>query len=216
MLAFQSLKSLMAIEYRAGQNICAGGWVAAALLFSTLFPVTAFAQSMPEKWGAFLAGGLSTIAIHDLGHMAVAEYHNVKFRYDGFTIVYPDAELTESEHLRISSAGFQAQWVASEIALRKLAHDETLTPGARSFSRGMVAGHVVITLAYMTFLNDHRDGDIEGMSQASGLSNNELALLVAIPATLDSWRLIADDVPKWVPRLSVAFKGIGLAAIWTF
>jgi hypothetical protein len=192
------------------------GWLAKAMLFSLLFPVSAIADFSSEKWGAFLGGGLSTIVIHELGHMAVAEYHDIDYQYDGVTIIYPGADFTDSEHLRVASAGFQAQWIASEFALGKLARNETLTPNSRSFSRGIVAGHAAITFAYMTFLKDHDDGDIAGMSQASGLSNNELALLVAIPAVLDTWRLTANDVPGWVPNLSLAFKGLGLAAIWTF
>jgi len=163
-----------------------------------------------------LAGGFSTLVIHEIGHMAVARYHDTKFKYDGVTIVYPDADLTESEQLRIASAGFQFQWVASEIAFGILSRDKQLTPRSRSFTRGIIAGQIAITLAYMTFLKNHPDGDIQGMSDATGLSNDELALLVAIPAALDSWRLIAKNVPGWVPKLSIAYKGIGIVAIWTF
>ena len=185
-------------------------------LIVLLIPQTVIAESSSEKWGAFVAGGFSTLAIHELGHMVVARYHDINFEYDGVTIVYPDADLTDSEQLRIASAGFQFQWIASEIAFGVLARDKQLTPRSKSFTRGIIAGQIAITLAYMTFLKNHPDGDIQGMSNASGLSNDELALLVAIPAALDSWRLIAKNVPGWVPKLSIAYKGIGIAAIWTF
>jgi len=187
-----------------------------ASLIVSIIPSTVVAESSSENWGAFAAGGFSTFVIHEIGHMAVASYHGTSFEFDGITIVYPDADLTESEQLRISSAGFQFQWIASEVAFGVLASDKQLTPRSRSFTRGIVAGQIAITLAYMTFLKNHPDGDIEGMSTASGLSNDELALLVAIPAVLDSWRLFAKDVPGWVPKLSIAYKGIGIAAIWTF
>jgi hypothetical protein len=185
-------------------------------LIVLLMPPIVIAESSSEDWGAFVAGGFSTLVIHELGHMAVARYHDTNFEYDGVTIVYPDADLTESEQLRIASAGFQFQWIASEIAFGVLSRDKQLTPRSKSFTRGIVAGQIVITLAYMTFLKNHPDGDIQGMSDATGLSNDKLALLVAIPAALDSWRLIAKNVPGWVPKLSIAYKGIGIVAIWTF
>jgi hypothetical protein len=194
-------------------NTCQASLVGLIVL---LIPPTVIAESSSEHWGAFVAGGFSTLMIHELGHMAVAKYHNTEFEYDGVTIIYPDADLTESEHLRIASAGFQFQWIASEIALGILSRDKQLTPRSKSFTRGIVAGQVAITLAYVTFLKNHPDGDIQGMSEASGLSNDELALIVAIPAVLDSWRLIAKSVPGWVPKLSIAYKGLGIAAIWTF
>ena len=71
------------------------------------------------------------MAIHELGHIVVAESQDINYEYNGVTIIYPDADFTESEQLSIASAGFQAQWIASEIALRKL--DESLNPGTRRY-----------------------------------------------------------------------------------
>ncbi len=191
-------------------------WAKICLIFGLLLSNHVLAESYTENWKSFIAGGFATILVHELGHMAVAEIHDVDFEYDGVTIVYPQQNFTSSEHLRIASAGFQTQWIASEFALRKLAKPDPMSRKARSFTRGIVAGHVAITVAYLTFLKNHNDGDIQGMSQATGVSNNELALIVAIPAVLDSWRLTAKDVPAWVPKLSVAFKGLGISAIWTY
>jgi hypothetical protein len=192
-----------------------GQWVAIVMI-SLFFPVDAFAESLPKKWGPFVAGGFSSIVIHELGHIVVAESLDVNYKFEGLTITYPNSNLTDSEHLRISSAGFQAQWIASEIAFMSLDPENPISPTKKSYIRGIVAGHAAITFAYLTILKDHEDGDIEGMSQASGISNNKLAMLVAIPAILDSWRMFAKDVPSWVPRLSVAFKSMGIGAIWTF
>ncbi len=206
----------MPFKKRSSYHTCNVCKVMVAGLLILLIPPTVIAESSSENWGAFVAGGFSTLAIHELGHMAVARYHDTDFEYDGVTIVYPDADLTESEQLRIASAGFQFQWIASEIAFGILSRDKQLTLRSKSFTRGIIAGQIAITLAYMTFLKNHPDGDIQGMSDASGLSNDELALLVAIPAALDSWRLIAKNVPGWVPKLSIAYKGVGIAAIWAF
>jgi len=41
-------------------------------------------------------------------------------------------------------------------------------------------------------------------------------LIAAVPAVLDAWRLLGDDVPQWVPMLSVASKGLAATWIWTY
>lgn len=41
-------------------------------------------------------------------------------------------------------------------------------------------------------------------------------LLGAVPALLDGWRLFGDQVPAWIPVLSIGFKGAALTAIWTY
>ena len=94
-------------DHRSKQFVSVGGWWAKAIFFALLIPVNAFADLSSEKWGAFIGGGLSTIAIHELGHMAVAEYHDIDYEYDGVTIIYPGSDFTDSEHLRVASAGFQ-------------------------------------------------------------------------------------------------------------
>jgi len=57
---------------------------------------------------------------------------------------------------------------------------------------------------------------VVGMADATGLSNNQIALALALPGALDAWRLFGNDVPKWVPGLSLAGKGMGMAWIWTY
>ena len=80
----------------------------------------------------------------------------------------------------------------------------------------MICAHLGISAAYLTFLRNHPQGDTYAMAEATDLSTAQLAALLAIPATLDAWRLFADDVPAWVPALSVGSKGAGLVAIWTW
>jgi len=41
-------------------------------------------------------------------------------------------------------------------------------------------------------------------------------LLALAPALLDGWRLFGDQVPRWVPALSIGFKGAALTALWTY
>ena len=182
---------------------------------SSAFPSEWKFSQLNNHQGAFYLGLLTGFAGHELGHFAVAEVEDVKAEYDGITIVYPDEDLSDREQLRVSSAGFQAQWLISETALRYRSY-HTLTEGGDNFNAGLVWAHLGITAAYLTILKNHKDGDIEGMSQATGISNNGLALMVAIPAALDAWRLMGSDVPDWVPIVSVGSKGLGIAAIWNF
>jgi hypothetical protein len=145
----------------------------------------------------------------------VADAFGFETDRDGLTIIYPGAIMTDAERLQVSSAGFQAQWLVSELALR-YRKDRKLTDFSDSYNAGLVGAHLAITAAYMTVLRNHEDGDLQGMSEATGISNDKLAVFVAIPALLDTWRLFGKNVPEWVPSLSVATKGIGVAMIWTF
>ena len=181
-------------------------------------------QASAESWelnryknnkGAFLAGFFSGYAAHELGHIMVADSFGFDAEFDGVTIVYPGAIMTDAEQLQVSSAGFQVQWLVSEVALR-YRKDRKLTNFGDNFNAGLVGAHLAITAAYMTVLLNHEDGDLQGMSEASGISNDKLAVLVAIPALLDTWRLFGNNVPEWVPALSAGTKGIGFTWIWTY
>lgn len=192
-----------------------------SLLVSTLFfPVTAycagwsFDDAQPEL-GKFALGFVSGIIAHEAGHYVVATSKGYKVSHDGLSIVYPDANFTDSDHLKVASAGFQTQWLFTELILRDSNGKEMREPPG-NFGAGMVCAHLAITLAYMTVLKDHKQGDIAGMAQATGRTNNQIALALAIPGVLDTWRLFGSQVPEWVPHVSLLGKGIGIARIWTY
>ena len=168
-----------------------------------------------ENGGAFLAGFASGYAAHELGHIIVSGSQGVDYEFDGVTIVYPGANMTDRQHLRVATSGFQAQWLVSEAALR-YREKRAMSDFGDSFNAGLVGSHLVITAAYLTILKDHEDGDLLGASDATGISTDRLAALAAIPALLDAWRLFGKDVPKWVPALSLGSKAVGLTAIWTY
>ncbi|RJP95707.1 MAG: hypothetical protein C4518_00795 [Desulfobacteraceae bacterium] len=79
----------------------------------------------------------------------------------------------------------------------------------------MVVFHLAATAAYITFLKSHEKGDIVGAAKATGLSTDQVALMAAIPALLDGWRLFAKHPDAWVPVLSAGIKGIGIVVIWS-
>ncbi len=162
----------------------------------------------------FLAGMLTGIVVHEIGHGIVATAEGYDIGVDGFSIVYPNARMTRSSHLEVASAGIQTQWLLSEAILRK--YEARPAAGLSQHHAGMVMSHIAITAAYLTFLNNHPDGDLIGIEEATGLSTDTLAALLILPAALDYWRLTGKDVPRWVPAVSAGYKGAGLAAIWTY
>ena len=194
-----------------------------SLILLIIFPLFASA-ALAEPWkleraqnqpGAFLAGFFTGYAAHELGHMIVSESLGFDYEFDGLTIVYPEAEMTDAEHLQVASSGFQAQWLVSEAALRYREKKEMGEFGD-SYNAGLVFSHLAITAAYMTVLMHHEDGDVEGISNATGASNEQIAALLAIPAVLDGWRLFGNEVPDWVPAVSLGSKAIGLTVAWTW
>lgn len=192
-------------------------WVLCVLM---LLPVSASAEgwSLDEtgsRWEQFAFGFASGIAGHEAGHMLVATSKGYQVRYDGLSIIYPGARMSPASHLQLASAGFQAQWLMSELVLRDRNGKEHKKPPG-DFGAGVVCSYLGVSLAYLTFLKNNNQGDVYGMSDATGYSRNRIALMLAIPAVLDSWRLFGDDVPQWVPTLSVMSKGIGAAWIWTY
>lgn len=173
-----------------------------------------FDDTRPE-WGRFALGFVSGIVAHETGHYMVATSKGYKVSHDGLSVVYPGAVFTAPDHLQVASAGFQTQWLLTELILRDRAGKEMKEPPG-NFGAGVVCAHIGITLAYMTVLKDHKLGDIAGMAQATGRTNNQIALALAIPGVLDTWRLFGNQVPEWVPYVSVLGKGIGIARIWTY
>ena len=147
---------------------------------------------------------------HEIGHFAVAESMNVKAEFDGVTVVYPDSNLTPRQQLRVASAGFQSQWVLSELAFHYL---DKPNVEHRGVATGAVLAHIAITTAYLTFLKNHRDGDVAGISAALGKSRSNVALTLALPALLDTWRLFGEP-PDWIPHLSRTSKGLAMVWIW--
>ena len=166
-----------------------------------------------SEWDDFALGLASGLAAHEAGHYLVAKSKGYKVGHDGLSIIYPGAKFTAADQTRIASAGFQTQWMLNELVLHD--RDEPRRkPG--NFGAGMLCAQIGTMLAYLTVLKDHPRGDIAGLSEATKLSNDRLALMLAIPGLLDAWRLFGNDVPRWVPQLSQVSKGIGMTWIWAY
>ena len=164
----------------------------------------------------FVLGVAGGLAVHETSHYIIAKSKGVDLDLEGLSFVFPGTELPRDDHLQIASAGFQAQWIMSEIvfALNESGHKKN--KGMDNLSAGFIFSHLVTTAAYLTFLTHHKFGDIEGMSIATGESNALLAYTLAIPAVFDTWRLFGKNVPPWVSKLSIASKGLLITVAWTY
>ncbi len=194
-------------------NIIISLILSASVLSCAVTPALAnnwYAPETASDWMVFAAGMSGAVAAHELGHIVVAKSDGYSIQHDGLSITYSPATFrTRKEHLRVASAGFQGQWLASEAAFALGGSDSYL-------AKGIICGHLATTLAYAAVLRKHSLGDTVGISKSSGLNVNQVAALVSLPALLDAWRLFGQDVPRWVPGLSFALKGAGISAAWMF
>jgi len=168
-----------------------------------------------SQWGNFALGLASGIAGHELGHYVVATTKGYTVGHDGLSIVYSGKTFSPSDHLQVASAGFQAQWLLTEFVLRDSNGREIKSPPG-NFGAGIVCAHLAVTAAYLVSLKDHPQGDVAGMSQATGYSHDRIMMALAIPGALDAWRLFGNQVPEWAPQLSLLSKGLGMAWAWTY
>jgi hypothetical protein len=188
------------------------------LFASATLPVKTYGQGWSfddasSEWGMFVLGLASDYGAHELGHYVVATSKGYQVSHDGLSITYPNAKFTDADHLQVASAGIQTQWLMTELAFRDHKGNE-IKPG--NFGAGVICAHLGITLAYLTVLKDHKLGDVAGMAEATKLSNDRIALALAVPGALDAWRLFGNEVPEWVPQLSLLSKGMGMAWAWTY
>jgi len=200
---------------------CVKEWQLAATLLGVVFVASAARaegwaiDNSADRWGSFAFGFASGIVAHEMGHMFIATTKGYNVSHDGLSLTYPGAHFTRAGQLQLASAGFQTQWALSELVLRDQNGNEHKRPPS-DFGAGVVSSYLGVSLAYLTFLENQQTGDVYGMSNATGLSRDRIALMLAIPAVLDTWRLFGDDVPPWVPAMSVISKGMAAAWIWTY
>ena len=146
------------------------------------------------------------LLVHELGHLVLSQGKHIAC--DGVAIVYSKSVLTLRGKLRVASAGFQVQWLLSQLAFDQL--QKPSTGRSRDLAAGAILGQLAITAAYLAFLKDDAYGDVTAMAEATGHSRNRIVKFLALPAVLDAWRLWGDP-PSWVPPVDRGAKGCGIA-----
>ena len=129
------------------------------LLLFLCIPLNGWAGSIDSNDTTdLLLGGVGVLLGHELGHWVLSQGKHIEC--DGVAIVYSQSGLTLREKLRVASAGFQLQWVLSELAFDQL--QKPSMGRLRDFSAGVILGHLTITGAYLTLLKGDAYGDRRG------------------------------------------------------
>ncbi|MEI6520871.1 MAG: hypothetical protein WCO98_12655 [bacterium] len=160
--------------------------------------------------GAFLAGMATTVAVHESGHLLTAASLGYKVKIKGASITYI-GNMSDRDHLRLASAGFQTQWILTESIFCANENKKM-----SDYERGIIAGHIAITAAYLTILMNHPESDTRGIKDSAQINNLTTAAIIAVPAALDYWRVFGKNSPKWVPLVSSGCKYVGIAAVWSY
>ncbi|MDQ6990919.1 MAG: hypothetical protein Q9M11_04220 [Mariprofundaceae bacterium] len=162
----------------------------------------------------FWAGAVSGLLLHELGHVVIGMTYGGKPQLNQGSIVYPNNAFSRKASMRVSSAGFQAQWLLSELSFSALKKHDGMFSSA--YYQGAIAMHLAISTVYLIRLKDMPTSDIYAASKASNISREQLAWAVFLPAALDAYRLMGQDVPDWVSHLSVGIKLAEVGYIWQF
>lgn len=194
-----------------------------AKIFLVCFGVCFFTSNLvAQEWsfektktdmGGFVLGVLGGIMFHEVGHWTVARSRNYQVSHKGVSIIYPDLSVGTPDQKVIASSGFHAQWLLAEgVFLNHQFHQQPMD----NLEAGLIVSHLAISAAYLTILKNHPEGDLVGIAEATQYSTDTLALIFAIPAFLDGWRLLGNEVPTYVPILSQTTKGLVITATWAF
>ena len=165
------------------------------------------------QYRTFWEGAAGALLVHELGHVLVATSYGAHPQLNRGSVVYPHAQFSAAQSVRVSSAGFQMQWLLSELAFSDLTSEQ---PSHPHLAQGAIAMHLAISAAYLIHLKDMPTSDIYALSQTTQQSQNSLAWWVSIPAMLDAYRLLATDVPAWLPYVSMGFKAAEVSYVWRY
>jgi len=169
-------------------------------------------SSQPDSIGLVLTGFAGGLALHESAHFFTVWTTGGTASWDGFAITYDTTRLSRSQHLWSASAGTLSQWALTEGIF---AGSGKTGPG--DLGAGAILSEVLTAGAYATFLYKNKQGDVEGMSNATGVNRVWITAGLVLPATMDAWRLFAKESPPiWVPALSCLSKGLALVWIATF
>ncbi|MBL1352360.1 MAG: hypothetical protein COA61_003330 [Zetaproteobacteria bacterium] len=173
-----------------------------------------YAESEVWQDSNFWEGALGGLLFHELGHVVLGMSYGGNPHLSHGSIIYPNSHFSPKASMRVSSAGFQAQWLLTELSFVALKNND----GGlyRRYYQGAIAMHLAISTAYLLRLKDIPTSDIYAASNTSHISRDTLAWAIFLPAALDAYRLMGDGAPDWVAHVSLGIKAAEVGYIWQF
>ncbi len=187
------------------------------ILILLLLPWSSHAADVthPIAWdSSFWTGFAGGIITHELGHVTMAASVGQSSRLQSGSVVYPNSNFSAKEALRVSTAGFQVQWLLSEWAFYALENPKETVWDEQHYV-GLITAHITISLAYLAGLKEQPTSDIYNAAAVSGRSRSQLMAAALAPALLDAYRLWG-NAPAWVDKLAIGLKAGEIGLIWTF
>ncbi len=180
-------------------------------------------SDIPDSSGVqiakFLGGAAAGLGVHELGHIlagaavgADMRLKKVDFKGIPFFAITHVANLSRRQEYVVSSAGFWAQYAASEWILSARPH---LKAERRRFAEGVLTFHVGTSVMYAgaAFAKaGPYERDTRAMAESLGISERWVGLLVLVPAVLDTYRYFHPEA-AWAAWTSRGVKAltVGLA-----
>jgi hypothetical protein len=184
----------------------------AMLVLLIASPALAQDESGASKFGKVLLGGFAGLGLHETGHLVAnwAFEETVKVKkvdYKGipFFALSHAPDLSPRREYVVSSAGMWAQYLYSE---QILTHHPNLKNEQAPFRKGMLAFHVVTSLAYSGAAFGKTgpfERDTRGMATSRRISERWIGAMVLAPALLDMYRYFNPDA-RWATWTSRGVK----------
>lgn len=168
-----------------------------ALVLAGLVPVSAAAQGTdsielsPNYWPKFTAGAVTSILLHEAGHIAAALIigNSPTFGFDKLRpTIYSgiNSRLEPHKQFLFSAAGLTVQSLIDEGILDIPHHRGS------AFERGMLGGGIGTTVFYLTIGRRGSVSDIEFMARMHGMTRTQSTLLFGGIAALHTIRISRD------------------------
>lgn len=145
----------------------------------------------PNYWPKLAAGAVSSILLHESGHVAAALIigNSPTFGFDKFRpTIYSgiNSRLEPHKQFLFSAAGLTVQSLIDEGIL-DIPHNR-----GGAFERGMLAGGIGTTVFYLTIGRQGSVSDIEFMARMHGMTRAQSTLLFGGIAALHTIRISRD------------------------
>jgi hypothetical protein len=167
--------------------------------------------SMRGYWVRLGAGAISSILLHEAGHIGVAFSTGAHptFGFDaGRPTIYSgiDARRYPRRQFWFSSAGLNVQSLLDESILDVPHHHGS------AFERGLLAGGIGTTAFYLTIGRTGSVSDIQFIAQTHVMTKTEATLIYGSVALMHTWRIVHNSAyANFFTRPSANGLDVGLS-----